>query len=595
MPYPSEGLVPSESLLPSDETPRIAGTGAKPPLDLEVEVTLPDGSTVRWDAQAGASKRPTGLSFTTQRYTGFGSAKATLARRIDLDYPDLGLLRGLTFIGADGSIAFDGRIGGMPRSFQEAPEITVEAQGWMSHATSRPFVECYVDRDLSKWTAPGTRRALQFAESLDVLAGFTQRTDLTTGTPVIELEVNGKWDKEHLPTSEAWWGPFPGIAIGEIYWQLLSYAPPKNGVTLMAEGGGWEVDLALSEADYATASMPNSGNMFTALGSEPSKVDKAAYFKAPSDAFICAFLQFGYGAAGGREGDSYWVHIGPVAVYGDHGLTPVNQAGEPEPLDEPGGFPASTLIRNITERFASKLDASGVQDTDFAIPQAAFFEETKPYDAFTSLNAYHRWELAVYENRKLLFYPIDLGDYDWEVRLSDPGVKATLQGDSVQNLCNGVCVTYVDLATGREARLTPDTHEELAEPNPNNPANITNEPLWTGLKLSFPTTEEGALQIGRAYLAEFNQPQAPGSLTIQGHVRDKGGNWQQAWKVRSSARILIADLPNESVRVVGETEWNHDTKTLTCAIDSGFKRLDAILARYGVALEAANLSLPSAP
>jgi hypothetical protein len=46
------------------------------------------------------------------------------------------------------------------------------------------------------------------------------------------------------------------------------------------------------------------------------------------------------------------------------------------------------------------------------------------------------------------------------------------------------------------------------------------------------------------------------------------------------------------VRVVGETDWNQDSKQLTIAVDSSFKRLEAILARLGVAIEASNLSLP---
>jgi hypothetical protein len=112
------------------------------------------------------------------------------------------------------------------------------------------------------------------------------------------------------------------------------------------------------------------------------------------------------------------------------------------------------------------------------------------------------------------------------------------------------------------------------------------------LSLSVPTTEEGALQIGRVYLNEFNQAKSPGSITFQGHLRDRAGHWQQGWKVRASDRLIISDLPNDRVRVVAETDWNHDSKQGTIAVDSSFKRLDAILARLGVQIEASGLSLP---
>jgi len=42
----------------------------------------------------------------------------------------------------------------------------------------------------------------------------------------------------------------------------------------------------------------------------------------------------------------------------------------------------------------------------------------------------------VYEKRRLEYRPIDLSDYDWEVRLSDPGTTVSLQGDDSAHLCN---------------------------------------------------------------------------------------------------------------------------------------------------------------
>jgi hypothetical protein len=288
----------------------------------------------------------------------------------------------------------------------------------------------------------------------------------------------------------------------------------------------------------------------------------------------------------GTAGATYFVRFAKPAVYGSHGLTGRFGAGSP------AGYYVSDIIKNIAQRWAPKLDTSGVKETGFIVPHSSFLEETKPYDAFQILNAYHRWETNVYEGRKLQYYPIDLTDYDWEVRLSDPGMSVSLQGDDVTALCNGVVVRYRNLATGYEERLTPAKNAALKDENPDNPANRNGLQLYTTLSLSVPTTEEGALQIGRVYLNEFNQAKSPGSITFQGHLRDRAGHWQQGWKVRASDRLIISDLPNDRVRVVAETDWNHDSKQGTIAVDSSFKRLDAILARLGVQIEASGLSLP---
>src|SRR5438477_9448799 len=114
-----------EAVVPGAPLPSVFA-GNRPPLELHAELVYPDGTTTRWDKDAREAKdRPTSISFRTQRYTGFADAQLTLNRRIDLDYPDLGLLEGLNLIGHDGSVAYEGRIGSMPRSLQTGPSISV--------------------------------------------------------------------------------------------------------------------------------------------------------------------------------------------------------------------------------------------------------------------------------------------------------------------------------------------------------------------------------------------------------------------------------------------------------------------------------------
>lgn len=545
-----------------------AWPGKKPPLALQVELVYPDGTTKRWDSDAIEAKdQPTGITFRTQRYTGFADAQLTLNRRIDLEYPDLGLLDGLNLIGHDGSVAYEGRIAQMPRNLQSTPQITVQAQGWMSHAKDQPFVEVFVDRDLSKWGSPSTPwRIAVIAENYSY--GSSSQLLDQAGHPAVELSLADAWVSPYKPIAEAWWLPQPGITIAHIYY---NFASKSSKVT----GAGWAVRTLLSADDHGTGKI-TSANLLPG----PS----AGYLFSTITATAAALQIYDETTPSGEAGATYYAQFESLAVYGPHEL------GGRGP--DPAGFFVSDMMGYIANKWAPKLDTSGIQLTTFPVPHASFLSDTLPYDAFQTLNTYHRWEMAVFEGKKLLYWPIDLTDYDWEVRLSDPGTTVQLQGDDAANLCNGVIVNYKDLSTGYQTRLSPDTYSELKDNSPDNPVNLNGLKLYTTLSLSVPTTKEGAIQIGRTYLAEFNQSKAPGSITISGHIRDRAGHFQQGWKVRASDRLIISDLPSDAVRVVGETEWSHDNKTLTISVDSQFKRLDAILARLGVAVEASNLSLP---
>jgi hypothetical protein len=272
-----------------------------------------------------------------------------------------------------------------------------------------------------------------------------------------------------------------------------------------------------------------------------------------------------------------------ITVYGNHGL--------PTYGANPMGVVASDVIRDIVGRFCPKLNADGVLDTAWPIPHLVFKDPTDPYDAFLAVNAFHLWELAVWEDKTLHFGPSDRTDYDWEVRLSDFGVKVDQQGDTTDSLANGVIVDYQNVVTGAKDTLYPDAYTDLQDSNPNNPANRAGIQRWPlKLSLSSPTTTDAALQIGRAALAEYNQPKAPGTINITGHVRDRAGHWQQGWKVRAGDTIAITDHPNDAPRLITETSWDHDNKELTVTTDSANMRLDAVLDRVGVALTAAGLS-----
>src|SRR5215217_3498033 len=121
------------------------------PLELTAEVTTADGSRFQWGANRPPGERFQGLSFSTAIGEGFSKGSVRFSRRFDLDYPDLGLVDTITFVGADGSVAYEGRNSAMPRELTDTHNIGVTLSGWMAHGTDRKFQEIYVDRDLSGW------------------------------------------------------------------------------------------------------------------------------------------------------------------------------------------------------------------------------------------------------------------------------------------------------------------------------------------------------------------------------------------------------------------------------------------------------------
>lgn len=537
-----------------------------PPLDLAVDVTDPSGVHYRWDSNDRyGGNRPQNLSFSTKRGDGFADASVTLARRIDRDYVDLHLFDDVAFVGADGSVAYEGRIAAMPRSVQEAHSIGVQCAGWMAHAKDKPFTEIYVDRDLSAWEQTSRARQATLLTNNFGIHSFEATRDSTSSNPALMLRIEGPWTTPFLPVVEPVYDAGPANLVSSVFIWTNAGPITDSTFTLKVIGGASDSNFDVVGSDLWTTGSDIQGYQTVTGGRR----------------FVG--VQFSYPTTGvTTQGSNYTMGLRNLAVYGDHGLSLYG--------DNPSGVFASDVIKHIAGKYCPKLNVTGVQDTTYPIPHLVFKDPTAPYDAFTSVNAFHLWELAVWENKTLTFGPSDRRDYDWEVRLTDFGVSVEEQGDTTDDLANGMIVQFTDVSTGAKNMVTPDTASDLLDTNPDNPASMHGIQRWTNITLSNPTTTDSAVQIGRAALAEFNQPKAPGTINITGHVRDRAGHWQQGWKVRAGDTIAITDHPNDSPRLITETSWNHDSKQLTVTVDSTSKRLDALFDRLGVALSAAGLS-----
>lgn len=544
----------------------------RPPLGLSVEVTDTAGAVTQWQAQDNdPENRPRGLTFSSQRMQGFASASIDLARRIDRDYVDVHLLDDLKIVGDDGSIAWEGRVTAIPRSVDTAHSLNLQASGWMGHARDRKFTGIYIDRDLSQWQ-PGSR-----TEQLAlVAAGYANHDpsvvrDLTT--PAVRVGFTGAWTTGGLPASMMLYDAGMGNAIGSVYYEWTRGANVNNG------DANWDWRMYLMTADYSASGIDNT------LGLRAAGPGSGTLTATATRRFCQA--QLTYGVAGGTAGMEYALDWRNLAVDGDHGLTLRGTA--------PSGLYASDMLRHIFGTYCPMLNTAGIQDTSYVIPHQVFRDPIDPYDAALDINKHHLWNLSVWDNRTLYYDPIDLTDYDWDLRQTDPGFSAQLQGDTAADLANGIAVTFTDVATGRTNRITPDDTTDLADASVENPANQQGYRVWTEYQISIPTTTDGATQIGRTALAEFNAPKAPGSLTIGPYVRDRAGHWQPYWKIRAGDRVAITSSTSLSDRPRLIAEVSHTQSaggggSASISVDAPPKKLDAVMDRISTALAAANLT-----
>lgn len=528
------------------------------PLDLYHEVTTSSGARYKWDANQAPGSRLTNFSFRTKIGEGFSDANGQLARRIDQDYPDLNLIDSFVSTGADGSIAYEGRNSAMPRDLGDRHSIGITLAGWMALAKDRKFTEIYDDRQLGGWQdAPLARRLV------NALASIPQG---------------------RIPVS---------IRNGGIEW-----APPNAALTtgerteLVYDAG---VGHAISRVEYQGRRVGAFTNfeaptLFTSDTADFSgTVDSTALTLNDTPQTATGFTPRRYAmirvavSANVTPAAGHLQTFSVLSVFGNSGV----------PLVASGSFngvTASAAIKNIAARYCPLLDTSGVQDTSYAIEQCAFIDRTFPYDAWLELNKYHLWHLGVWDNRQLVFRPYDLTDYDWEIRTDDPGTTFSPQGPSTDSLFNGIAVTYTDLLTGLPNTITPETDSTVADTSPENPWNQHGIQHWDELSLSSPTSSTAAALLGQAALADRNRPKTPGTITVRGYVRDRAGNQQPAWKVRAGDTIATTNFPNDTPRLIVETDYNDEAKQVSLSIDKPFALLDAYLDRQANALQAAGLA-----
>lgn len=540
-----------------------------PPLELDVEVETPDGiHRLPCDSRI-ASKRPRAINFSTQRGDGFGPGGCSFDRPIFKDYPDISPLDTWRFVGRNDDVAYEGRLRSRPGGNDPSQQININLAGWMTYLNGRRIPALIVDRRSGSWGGPSMarrERLLELNRSLEasVDTAFRDKGSLAAGIVI----SSGRLNSVYAVTGEAWFYG-GGEAIGKLLYdskQISTFSSPDEA---------WHILAALAEDDIAKEGVDE--------GPDHNRVDAIdQILEASDDKKRYALIQVRRDPGEGEDANTdAFLNL---AVVGDHDLTIRGTGAE-------AGFWLSDIIRYILQRYYPKIDTSGIQHHTYPVKQATYHDsKADGHQAIEQLNGLAGWETNVWEYRRYHFHPADLSRYDWVIRTTDPGVRVTFEGPSIEHFANGVEVTYDDFY-GVQHTLYPSDHPEIRDDDDSNPANRHGEYLWTETEVPWPCFEDEALQYGRAKLADYNRPKRPARYRIQGgYIRDSAKHWQQGWKPRSSQTLGVLDHPDDRPRLITETpSWDQESKTLEIAVDGAPPSLAVMVARQQRGREAANL------
>lgn len=526
---------------------------------LGMSITDPaTGRIVRWGPdEPDGQNIPNDLTFSTSIPGGFKDLSCSLLRRIDLDYADQSLFSRVRVYGAGNRTAWQGRMVQFPRSHGDSFNITPGAVGMSATMRDNPtFREVYVDRDLSRWGDPPLARRISLGTS-----GQEQ------GTLTVANGFGGiSWD---LPASavpdeaisELHYDAGPGVSVGSVMYRGSRTASFPAGFetptlyTASTEGGAWGSAGALTFDD--TLRTITASNLRYAL--------------------VRLYLPTGpvTPAAGQAQ------RLTKLAAYGNHGLTKRAITGEPS------GFYLSDLINDVIARQCPTLKRA-ISTNTFIVPHATYPDLSTAEDVVMDLNKYAQWHWGVYENDTFFYRQPDPARLTWETRKGD-GAQLDFDGDTAEQVFNGVIVLYQTgdgqpMSVGPTGLATVEaTDASLKDTTSTNPVNAAGLTRYAILSLSTPTTLDGAITIGAAYLAEKSLPQRRGRLIIPPGVAHSPSG-APTWMIRAGDYVKITDLSTAVNRLIIETTYNHSDGSVTCSLDNTSAKLDSIIERMGVAL-----------
>lgn len=540
---------------------------------LAASVGLPGGQVKRWGPDERATQDIlTGLNFTTSDPGGFKDSNFGLNRDIDIDWPDLGLLYDLKLYGPGGRSAWEGRLQERPGHHADDELITPGAVGWSAHLADRAFQEIYIDRDLTRWQEPSVSRRLEllaggFALMASQSVGFQ---DSGSNAPSLVYDFTSATANAIFHEGMELWYYGGGADIGEMIFDQIG-----DSTTTWLKYGAISIDDRGSSSSLS----PNYSGL-------TENNDQGVRPEANGRKY--AYLQAFYTNNGYTGPMTNVQRYRNVVVMGRHEL---KQRGEWPTR----GFYASDVIADIVRRFAPKLnfttgEGGSIQETNYIIPQLAFLEPIKPADAILATNAYHQWSWGVEDDKRFFYRPASTYRKRWRIRRSR-GDQVELLGPQADAAINGVVVSFTDPAGQQRVVGPPElstayaTSTALADTRPTNPVNIVGlGQKWGELQLGFVTDVAGAIQVGAMWLADqLSNTRSRGSVAVTGVVEDENGAFYPSWAMRAGDSATVMDGDKVERRII-ETAYSHDSRAVTCQLDSTPHKLEALMERMGIAV-----------
>lgn len=289
---------------------------------------------------------------------------------------------------------------------------------------------------------------------------------------------------------------------------------------------------------------------------------------------------------GGAVPYAKWVRS--AAVFGNHGLTTYARANAHP------GLLGSDIVPNILSRAAPQLKyTTGADGTiqpspDVVIPHLVFLDPVSAGKAIEKLNAYYLRNWAVWDDLLFYWHEPESRGRKWIARIGQ-GARLKMQGETSEEVWTGVIVRYQTgsgdtLTIGPTAATVVDaTSSYLEVTDPTNDALAHGVRRWAMLDLPVVTDQAGAIQIGNLWLAEANAKRSRGEIVLVDKVRDDHGVTADVAEVRAGDRVEVADS-DDTTRTIISVEYDDDSQTVSCALDSTPHTLDALYERLGVSL-----------
>lgn len=537
------------------------------PFRLSVKMEMADGSVKRLAAdEIDPEDQPAALGFGTVNPGGFGTFGHILARGLEPGI-DENLLDSVTYEGAGGQTAYEGRVHRLPRSAGDDRSVNVQGVGWSSHLTDfRAFRERYVDAS-PEWKDPGFQRRRDIATGAYVLYSASSATDEGGNPALVQSLSTNQWTTVNQPVSESWYDG-GNIPIGSLYYEW-----EKGSMVDAASTYTWAAYL--SSDDHLASSNATTNLKAAGPGS--------GTLTATTDDRLWARLAFYFTGSYGTESqkDLFWTR---TKVYGNHGLT--LRGSEPD-----AGFYASDIITDVIQRCAPRLRIGSLADTGFVIPHAVYLDPVTAADVILDVNKYGLLDWFVWEDRTFSMVSPDPLTLTWNARAygADANAKVTAEGDDVVQLASSAYVFYEEPYTGRQKVYGPtgaeycDNTSDYLLGGADDPYSLHGIDAPITLKLSFPASDNAALQIGRIWLAENNAPKRSGEIVISGMVDHPTEGPVPCWRMRAGDYIRLVDRNGDVARKIVSTSYSHQTRTVTCTLQAGpLFHLDSLMQRIGV-------------